>query len=169
MEAIARVFELEQPIAPLVAVPGGQSHRMWRLSTTIGRYAVKELNRDFGNPAYLALYDRAFRIEMAALQAGLPMPRPVPVPGTERCWAELPDGGNRPTTVRVHEWVEGKAPSIRDEEIVVHAGAVGALLARIHALRLATDTTPADILTVYGEGHWRDLNGRVSSAGLPWA
>jgi hypothetical protein len=45
---IAEAFGLGTPTEPLAAIAGGPSsvHRLWRLSTTRGRFAVKALDRD---------------------------------------------------------------------------------------------------------------------------
>ena len=80
---------------------------MWQLETDRGRFAVKELNRDHSDPDYVQRYERAFVVELAAYKANVPMPRPVPVPDTPRCLAEL-DDSDEPVTVRVHEWIDGE-------------------------------------------------------------
>lgn len=167
-EAVCEAFDLGRPVAPLRAVQGGLSHRMWRLETVRGCFAVKELNRKWNNPTYVAGYERAFQIEQAALAAGLPMPRPVPVPGTAACLAELPDGTDRPATVRVHEWVQGRNVRMTDVDPEM-AGRIGAVLARIHGLALPAPQSLADILWVWGADHWQILARRVSEARLECA
>jgi hypothetical protein len=73
---IAESFGLGAPTGPLVAITSGPSavHRSWRLSTSRGRFAVKAFSRD--QHAYgVAASEGAVRLELAALAAGVPLPR----------------------------------------------------------------------------------------------
>jgi hypothetical protein len=136
---------------------------MWRIETDRGRFAVKVLNRDFDRPDYVDWYERAFQIEMAALDAGIPMPRPVPVPATGRCLGELPGGGDRPATVRAHEWVAAK-PIGRDDDKATAAGHVGEMLAKVHALDVGCAFTTEEMRRTKGADFWRDLCDRATAA-----
>ncbi|MHB8574582.1 MAG: phosphotransferase enzyme family protein [Dehalococcoidia bacterium] len=166
-EAVAGRFALGTPIEPLRPVMGGLMNRMWHLRTTRGRFAVKQFNRDFDNPAYLPGLEQGWRVERAAFEAGISMPRPIVVSGTNACIAELPEGGDHPETVRVHEWIDGRTPGPRDDPVVLGA-AVGEMLARLHGLQLPASATPAELLPVFGAGHWTALFERTHHAGLPW-
>ncbi len=153
---------------PLEPVPGGSSHRMWRLTSARGVFAIKQLNRDWGSPDYIEWYERAFGVEMAAVDAGVLMPRPIRAYETGRCLAELPGPDDEPVTVRAHEWVDAKALGnlAYNLETVAEAGAT---LARIHLLDLRSDTTPEAILRVHGEEHWLQLTQRLENARCLWA
>lgn len=166
--AVCRAFDLGRPTEPLEPVMGGLSHRMWRLTASRGRFAVKQINRDWSNPEYVAWYDRAFAVEQAAFAAGIPMPRPVPDPQTGRCLVELPAGAARPATVRVHEWLDGR-PLIEADMQPETIAEAGAILVRIHALGLPADGRLADLLTVHGPEHWQGLDERTRRAGLAWS
>lgn len=165
---IAAAFGLGAPAGPLRAAPGGESHRVWRLQTTAGVFAVKELNRPHGNAGWVPWFERAFRFEQAAFAASIAMPRPVPVAATGLCLAELPGGGEQPVTVRVHAWVEGTKVEGQNRT-PDDARAFGAMLARIHALAEPADAPPAELLRTYGEAHWRALARRSAAAGVAWA
>ena len=165
---IAAAFGLGAPAGPLRPVAGGESHRVWRLETAAGVFAVKELNRPHSNPGWVAWFERAFRFEQAAFDAGIPIPRPVPVASTGLCLAELPGAGETSLTVRVHAWVEGAKVEGRGHT-PDDARGVGAMLARIHALAQPADAPPAELLRTYGEAHWRTLVERTSAADVPWA
>jgi aminoglycoside phosphotransferase (APT) family kinase protein len=113
-------------------------------------------------------YDRAFAVELAAQAAGVPMPRPVPAPGTGRGYAELPGPADRPATVRVHVWVDGRMPAPGDD-LAALARAVGRLLAAIHALRLPSEQRAEDLIRVRGSAHWQELSRSIQQAGVAWA
>jgi Ser/Thr protein kinase RdoA (MazF antagonist) len=167
-DEIAAAFGLGTPAAPLRAASGGESHRVWRLQTTAGVFAVKELNRPHGNAGWVPWIERAFRFEQAAFAAGIVMPRPVPVASTGLCLAELPGAGEQPVTVRVHAWVEGTKVEGRGHA-PEDARAVGAMLARIHALAVPAVAPPAELMRTYGATHWRALVERTSAADVAWA
>ena len=61
--AICDLFDLGTPFSAAVPIRGGLSHRMWRLDTDRGAFAVKQMNRDPEQPDYFAWYDRAFSLE----------------------------------------------------------------------------------------------------------
>jgi len=168
--AVCAAFGLGRPLGPPVPVAGGLSHRLWRLATTRGEFAVKELNRDFDDPNYLRWYERAFRVELAALEGRVPLPLPVPALGSGACIAELPGTGARPVNVRVHHWAEGETLASALAVTDGLAAAAGGLLARVHGLRLPPiGVMPAARFMVFGAAHWRTLCERTAAARLPWA
>lgn len=147
---------------------GGLTHRMWRIATTRGVFAVKELNRDFENPDYVGSCERAFVFEQAAYRAGLPMPRPMSVAASGRCLAEVPGTGPRPMTVRAHSWVEGERLDNSRAYPPDDAAQIAVMLARIHALGRAADD-PGGGLRTFGEAHWRAHLERADERGDAWA
>ena len=98
--ALATAFGLGCATSPVerMAEGWGGHNVLWRLRTTAGRWAIKQLGREIG-PAP----DAALAIESAAYAGGVPMPRPVPTV-TGSCVAAI-DG----TRYRCHEWVDGTA------------------------------------------------------------
>jgi hypothetical protein len=165
--AICQIFDIGDSLSPPIAVTGGLSNRMWRLETSCGVYAVKELNPNWTGVDYHARMERAFGVEMAAYDAGVAMPRPIPVAANGRCLADLSAGG-RDYTVRVHEWVDA-----RPLQHVVYPGdfpsRVGETIARIHALKLDAEVTLADALHAFGHEHWESLAERVERSDVSWA
>ena len=167
--AICHAFDLGRPIGPMQPVGGGLSQRMWRLETTTGVYAIKRFNRDFENPDYVPSIERAFLLERRAFEAGITMPRPVPNPATGRCVAELPDDPDKPSTVRVHEWVEGRLPQPGDDWAAL-TRAAAAIMARIHALDLqAAKPSPKALAAVAVQPDWPELLDRARAIGAAWA
>jgi hypothetical protein len=72
---VAERFGVGTPRRPMERVHGGLLNRMWRLDTDEGSFAVKELNlhRDWTYRPHDVL-----RLEVAAFEAGVPMPEPMP-------------------------------------------------------------------------------------------
>jgi thiamine kinase-like enzyme len=165
---VCALFELGAPTTTAVPVVGGFMHRMWRVETAHGVFAVKELNRNFDDPLYIEWYERAFVLEHAALDAGVPMPRPIPAVATGSCLVEVPGTGERPMTVRAHEWVDGETLDNSRMHGPEDVRQVAVMMARIHALRM-TSKTSARALRTFGDEHWRTYVDRADDLGEPWA
>ena len=169
---IAEAFGLGTPTGPLVAVGGGPSavHRLWRLSTTRGRFAVKALGQDPHADGDLEALEGPTRLELAAWAAGVPMPRPCRVPGTGAGVAVVGDPELPSVLVRVHEWVDGDlARTPASQEL---AADLGGALAAIHNLetRCGQDAQVDPwYRAAHGATHWRGLADRAAQAGRSWA
>ncbi len=158
---ICELFDLGAPHGAPEPVAGGLTNRVWRLETTRGVFAVKEMNRDPDRADYVAWFDRAFSLEQAAFLSGIPTPRPVPVAVSGRCLGELPRRDDAPVTVRVHEWVEGaklENSAVYSTEVAAH---VAVILANIHSLGMTADVGVEDALRVFGDEHWRAIGERA--------
>jgi Ser/Thr protein kinase RdoA (MazF antagonist) len=168
---IAEAFGLGVPTGPLVMIASGPSavHRSWRLSTRRGRFAVKAFSRDSHAHSVEAL-DGPLRLELAALTAGVPMPRPRLTAATGAGVAEVAGPGSQPILVRVHEWVEGTAPAAPAPARL--AAELGAALAAIHGLGLGPgEGAQVDpwYRAAHGAARWRELAERGERAGRGWA
>jgi Ser/Thr protein kinase RdoA (MazF antagonist) len=168
---IAEAFGLGTPTGPLVAIGSGPSgvHRLWRLSTTRGRFAVKVLGRGQHLGGVEAL-DGPVRLELAALAAGVAMPRPCLVPGTGAGVAAIAVSGSDSMLVRVHEWVDGSISSAPAPNGL--AAELGAVLAVIHRVGFGCGQD-AEVdpwyRAAYGAAHWDGLVDRAERAGRGWA
>jgi Ser/Thr protein kinase RdoA (MazF antagonist) len=171
--AIATAFGLGDPTGPLVAVGSGPSarHHLWRLSTTRGRFAVKALRRDQGFGADVqALQQGRVRLELAALAAGVPVPRPCLAGGGDAGVAAVSVAGGRPVLVGVHEWVEGNTATAPGSTEL--AAELGGALAVIHRVGLdCGEDVAVDpwYRAAHGAAHWGRLADRAGQAGLGWA
>ena len=168
---IAEAFGLGTPTDPLVAIGSGPSavHHLWRLSTTRGRFAVKVLGRD-QHPGGVEALEGPVRLELAALAAGVPMPRPCLVPGTGAGVAAIAGSGSDSVLVRVHEWVVGSIATAPAP--IGLAAELGAALAAIHRVGFGCgQDAEVDVWyrAVYGAAHWRGLADRAERAGRGWA
>ncbi|MEX2245311.1 MAG: phosphotransferase [Dehalococcoidia bacterium] len=163
LRAACAAFGLGEP-ADCQPVPGGLSHRMWQLRTDRGIFAVKQLNRDFANDEWwVAWYERAFRIEMACFEAGVPLPRPIPT-AAGRALAEIAGADDHPLTLRANEWVEG-VPGMSCPTTPEIASQVGEILATIHGLQLPVESDTRLVLKTFGPAHWTSLRERLARAG----
>jgi Ser/Thr protein kinase RdoA (MazF antagonist) len=169
---IAEAFGLGTPTAPLVAVGSGPSavHRLWRLSTTQGRFAVKALGQDPHAHGDLEALEGPTRLELAARAAGVPMARPCRVPGGGAGVAVVGDPELPSVLVRVHEWVDGhRAGAPASQEL---AADLGEALAALHRLQVPCgEDAQVDpwYRAAHGAIHWRALADRAAQAGRSWA
>ncbi|GLZ78843.1 membrane protein [Actinorhabdospora filicis] len=159
---IARAYGLGEVRGHPRAVPGAFSHRVWRLTTAKGRWAVKVFDRSVDHarsPRWPEMMDEAVAIEIAAGRAGLTLPRPVFTGGA--AIAEI-DG----LCVRVHEWAEG-APVPQATRDPLLASRIGVHLATLHRLPLACDPDAAPMVATHDDAHLAALAGRAR--GRSWA
>jgi Ser/Thr protein kinase RdoA (MazF antagonist) len=157
----AAVFRLGRVLAEPVVAARGEMGRIWRLETSTGRWALKEIFRPDAGAADLARIDAAF--QEAALDAGVPLPRPVVAPDG-RVLAEVgPDGHRR--SVRVYGWVD-----LQGRGAVVPIREVAAILGRLHGLAIP-DPRPIDpwFREPVPAERWPELIARAGAAGVPWA
>jgi Ser/Thr protein kinase RdoA (MazF antagonist) len=169
---IAEAFGLGTPTEPLEAIAGGPSavHRLWRLSTTQGRFVVKALDQDRPAGGDLEALEGPTRLELAAWAAGVPMPRPCLVPETGAGVAVINGPESPSMLVRVHEWVDGHLPTAPAAQEL--AAALGGALATIHRLEVRyRQDAQVDpwYRAAHGATHWRTLAGRAEQAGRSWA
>jgi Ser/Thr protein kinase RdoA (MazF antagonist) len=139
---IAEAFGLGTPTEPLAAMAAGPSavHRLWRLSTTQGRFAVKALGQAPPAGSDLEALEGPTRLELAAWGAEVPMPRPCLVPGTGAGVAVIADPQLPSMPVRVHEWMDGALPTAPASQAL--AAALGSALAAIHRLECVVPRPP---------------------------
>ncbi|MFC0627098.1 hypothetical protein [Kribbella deserti] len=140
------------------------------LSTTNGRWVVKYDHLGSADRPDLAEWQRrkawtVYRLESAAVAAGIPMPQPVQPPEPSvGYWYAPPDAGG--DLVRVTAWVEGRDlrdARVPDEEL---ASWLGGVLARIARLNVALDPD-ADASSVFPLDEWRDWAGQAEGMADP--
>ncbi len=119
---VADAFDAGRPVAPLVRVPGGVAHALFRLRTTGGTYAAKRL-RTVDEDWWWRDYRAAAAIERDAAAAGVRMPRRL-----TPLVAALERHGTRHHW-QLHEWCDGAHPAGPSDELADWAGQT---LARLH-------------------------------------
>ena len=142
------------PLA-LAAQGWGGHNQVFQLVTTSGSWAIKRRGRQAAEHP-----GTAFAIEMAAHRAGIPSAEPVPATDG-RCWAEI--GG---AEFRCHRWIEGTAKE-NEETSATDAGAMGAILARLHGLSIPFPPPPRR--RAPDTQSWRELAAQGQERRASWA
>jgi Ser/Thr protein kinase RdoA (MazF antagonist) len=159
--AVADAYGLGRPRgAPSVAARGALG-RIWRLETTSGTWAVKELLRyEAESVDATAVADVAF--QEAALAAGVPMPHPI----LARSGDVLTDVGTagEPRLVRVYTWVD-----LASRDIAPDLAEVAGILGRLHGLGLPDDRPRLEWFTAAPPAErWPVLLAEVRASAPPW-
>lgn len=153
-DGVARAFGLGDVEGVSLAARGWVSLNVtWRIATSTGLWAIKEIARE--SPDQL---EAAAAIELAAADKGVQMPRLRWT--TEGAVAARVEG----RVFRCHEFVVGDVPT---GDLRVDAQGAGAALGRIHRALLAWDPVLMTT-TVFGEQHWIELVGRGEQLQAPW-
>ncbi len=159
-ETAAR-FALGDPAGPAVLSARGELGRIWRMPTTRGVWALKEVF----DPSPTARDDayRDLRFQEAALAGGIPMPRPIVAPDGAVLIEVGPDDDRR--TVRVYTWVD-----LQGHEVAAPISEVAAILGRLHAIAPATDRPVEAWFGMPPPAAELDLLlERARSVDVPWA
>jgi Ser/Thr protein kinase RdoA (MazF antagonist) len=152
INAICQVFGLGRPTGQPIRIAGAMSNSNWRVRTERGSFFLKLLNWGEAGPDWRVSYERRFRLEQAALAAGMDAPRPILAP-SGGCLAEIPVLGEAPLVVRAHHWVDGVglSPGPASPE---DAAQIGRVYAKIHALHLEEAADPEQVLPIYPLEDW---------------
>jgi Ser/Thr protein kinase RdoA (MazF antagonist) len=141
--SVLRTFALGREVLSIQPVPAAWSNRVYRLTTDRGAFAVKQLLNPWRDPRWMEWLDEAWRFELAALDAGVAMPEPVPNPATGHWLGQVdaytqrrrrrePDAA---ALVRVHRWVDGQPMRTGPAEPETARWA-GRVLATLHGLAI---------------------------------
>lgn len=159
LPAVLDAYALPGAVIEVAAVGRAWSNRVYRLTTTHGSYAVKQLLNPWHDPNWRDWLAEAARFELRAHRAGIAMPRPIQATDGS-ILVDLP-GDEHQVTVRVHDWVDGE-PCGDGPVTLDIADRVGADLARAHAL--VHHPTDPDVFPVHDQRSvdgWDELVGRI--------
>lgn len=140
--AVLAAFGLTGTVTGFERVSGAWSHRVYRLTTTDGgEYAVKQFMNPWSQPKWREWLAQAWTLELAAWDAGVAMPRPIPA-ATGECIADVEASTGDTVPVRVHRWVRGRpCPPVAVSLDI--ARQIGRDLARTHSLGVQPTRTEA--------------------------
>ncbi len=159
---VCRRYGLGTPVTPLSAVTGGLLHRLYRLETDKGRYAVKVLDADvLRKPGVRDEFRRAEHIAALFAEADVPAVTALAVKGDT-----VQDVGEG--TVIVFPWLDGDMlpfyPVTTEQ-----ARQIGAVLGRMHTLNLQVPGLPMPAFSTYADAHWETLVRQAHAADMEWA
>lgn len=162
---LCHIYALGKPLASPTRVFGGLLHRMYRLPTTQGEFAVKVLNPTIMQYADVrAKFRLSERISSAVATAGLPAVFALIGAGDV-----VHDIG--PVTVMVFPWINAQALTTFSAP-PEQARQIGSILGRIHALPLRFDelTLPEwPSPTDFQEAEWALLVDDAERKSITWA
>ncbi len=153
---------LGNPLQEPQAVPGGLLHRVWRLDTTQGTFALKQLNAAIMQKPHIHdIYRLSERIAAAMAAQGIPAVAALNCNGDPLQVIEN-------DTVIVYRWIEGETLSA--EAVEPEQGRViAALLARMHGLDLQFAALPLPDWEHFCDDDWDLLTVHAYDIGIPWA
>ena len=161
-QMLCAAYELGELSTRPQVVPGGLLHQMWRLETTRGRYAVKQLN-----PAIMRKpgIEEAYR---AAEHIALEMYRHE-VPAVVALQRESdPLYKIEGTAYLVYDWCDGEAlPSEASEP--GQARQIGSLLGMMHGVKMNVSGADDEEWRSFDEEVWDMLTFHAASQNLEWA
>ena len=156
-------LDLGTMIAEPQAIHGGLLHQVWRLETTQGIFALKQLHADIMQRAGIdEVYRLSERIAVQMAAQGIPaVAAQVDAQGEVLHYIE-----NLPCIV--YPWVEGETLSYSSLE-PVHAQQIGAILAHIHSLHLSVPELGSLKWKHFHDDDWDILTYQAFDLNLPWA
>jgi aminoglycoside phosphotransferase (APT) family kinase protein len=158
-QIVCKVFSLGDPVSAPQAVTGGLLHHMWRLETTQGTFAVKELNREIiDRPGARKNYVLSEQITAAFQAKNLPVVAALH-------YADGPLVQIDGTTLMVFPWIEGKVLSVSEAKSE-YALQIGALLGRMHHLNLHLPQLPQPDSEFISLAQWAPLINRAQERQL---
>ena len=159
---VCRRYGLGMSVTLPSVVTGGLLHRMYRLETDQGCYAVKILDAGImRKPGVQDEFRRAERIAKLFASAGVPAVTALDLEGDT-----VQDVGE--ATVIVFPWLDGYMLPFGPVTIE-QARHIGAVLGRIHALDLQVPGLPLPVFSTYADAHWEALVRQAASASMEWA
>ncbi len=156
---LADAFSVGIPVDDLLPVHGGLVHRMWKLRTAKGSFAIKQLSHERMDAKVRDRYRGSQQIAAAFAASGLPA-----VAALDAVSEPLREVAG--SWFLAFPWIDG-AWAHHSRLTVDQARTVGGLIAQMHLRDLEHPAPhPANWRSIPAE-QWRSLAGR--SAGQPWA
>ena len=155
-------YRLGELVGEPQEVAGGLLHQMWRLATTDGVFAVKQLNPAvMGRQGIRDAYRLTEQIATAMAAHGIPAVASLHCQGDPLL--EIDE-----ITVIVYRWIDGEILPVGPVEPEL-ARLMGKLLGRMHTLRLQLPALQPPIWEPFLDDEWDMLTYHAADRSLPWA
>jgi thiamine kinase-like enzyme len=153
---------LGDPLTEPTVVTGGLLHRMWKLTTTQGTFAVKQLNAAIMQRPHI--HDE-YRLaeQVASLMATHRIPALAALPNAQGDVLYDVDQ----MSLLVYKWIDGETLSAAAVDHV-RARQIGSILARMHALQLEFPASASLEWEHFHDDDWDVLTFQASELALPW-
>ena len=144
-------------------ITGGFVHRIWRLNTTRGSYAIKQLNSIIMQyPDIYETYHTSERIAAAMRAVGIPAV--VALTGKDNDTLHIIEND----AFQVYKWIDGATLSSHSVE-PERARLIGSTLARMHTLHQSfPELIPPD-MEPFSDDEWDMLTFQAADRGVSWA
>ena len=160
---ICDTFHLGKVLSDATPVSGGLIHRMWRINTSQGSYAIKELDATImKRPGIYESYIQSEQI--ATLLKGKQIPAATALFLNQTTPLYEVDG----IIVMVFAWVDGKILTLK-QVTTEHAKQIGAILATIHTANIKPMDLFIPEVHLIPEEQWYSLVSKAISKKLSWA
>ncbi len=160
--AICSAFQLGKTLNDIVPIHGGLIHRMWRLDTEYGSYAIKELDRAImKRPRIHESYIQSE--EIASFLKGQNIPA---VTALIRNKTPLFETGG--AIVMVFPWIEAQTLTL-NQVTPEHAHQIGRLVAYIHAVKMSSVDFPIPEIHFIATERWQTHIVQARNKQMPWA
>jgi thiamine kinase-like enzyme len=154
--SLCQILDLGDPLLAPIPVTGGLLHKMYRIITNVGQYAVKELNPVVKTQFNIkAKYRVTEEIALQMLQQGIPaiiayrdQGEPIIEVGSD--W------------FMVFDWVDAQTLT-PDQVEPYHAQKIGEILFAIHDLKIPAEHSEEPLFDYYTDDHWVELIEKVCS------
>ncbi len=159
---IGEAFDLGIVLNDSIPVIGGLIHRMWKINTNRGSFAIKELDAAImQRPGIYQIYVQSEKIAASLKSKNIPV-------------ATAMINNNTPLyeidgmVVMVFPWVEGKTLALH-QVTPEHAKKIGSIVAAIHAANIKPFDLPIPETNTISAKRWHDLVDKAFYKKLSWA
>lgn len=160
---LCALYDFGDSVGEPQEMTGGFVHRVWRLTTTRGSYAIKQLNSIISQyPNIYDIYRTSERIATVMRHAGVPAI--AAMKGCDNDTLHVIEDA----AFQVYEWVDGtrlSSHAVEPERVRL----IGSILAKMHNQQVPeTGLAPPD-LEPFTEDDWDMLTFQAADRGLNWA
>lgn len=158
---ITQAYGLGELLDVPMPVIGGRSHKLWRLQTSIGSFAVKQLLLDRNHPNKLAQLSETERLAYYLNQQQFPA-----LAAVHHLHEPIFNLGDNHYIV--YPWLTGV--TITPAKVhPTHAYLIGDILSKLHQFQATDIVLPRFDYKVLTEQEWRQLADRAAEYHLPYA